>query len=582
MAKTSKHDIKTYVVRRAEALLLQRSSYEPIMKDLRDYILPEIGQSLSNDPTSQQDAQGQRHDGKIINSMPTNAALTLAAGMQAGITSPSAPWFRITVPYDWMYEVSEIRDWLDYVQDVLMRIFAMSNMYKVFHQCYMHMAVWGTACAIVVEDDESIVHGYMLDQGSYAIGLNKRGQVDTIFREFSMTYSQLADEFGKDSLPQSIQEKLISVSKGHRDDDGFCNVSCLIEPNSDAIDVPEIMGAPFRSIYWLPKNAADNDNEGIIAIRHYSGNPILCPRWMESPGVGNYGYGPGRISLGDCMQLQEMEKDKLKAIRKVVDPPLAVPDTLKGQLINTYPGSLTYFSSAGLTAGKSSVTPLYEVRPDLGALENAISTVENRIRNMFYYDLFKMFTDMGYKNPPTAQEIIEKKQEKLINLGPVVESMTNDLDRVINRVFQVAWEKKLVPPPPLKMLQVARGNSLNLRVKYISPLATAQRMIGLQALQQYSQYVAQMATIKPDAVDKLNVDGALDHAAVSLGVPANVVPGVKEVAAIRGERAKQQEAVKQQEAAIAASQAAKNLGQAKMTPDTGLGALRQSIMGAAA
>lgn len=579
MANTPKNEVRQYVTRRASALLLQRTSYEPIMADLRDYILPEIGQSLYRDSASQQNMQGQRHDGKVINSMPTNAALTLAAGMQAGITSPSAPWFRVTVPYDWMYEVSEIRDWLDYVQDALMRIFSMSNMYKVFHQCYMHMGVWGTACAILTEDQDSVVHGFMLDQGSYAIGLNKRGHVDTLYREFSMTISQMADEFGKENLPVTIQEKLVQAGKGNRDDDSFYNIACIIEPNSDALDLPETMGAPFRSIYWLPRNTGDPENEGIIAIRHYSGNPIFCPRWMESPGVGNYGYGPGRMALGDCMQLQEMEKDKLKAIRKVVDPPLAVPDTLKGQLINTYPGSITYFSQAGLTAGKSAVTPLYEVRPDLGALENAIQTVENRIRNMFYYDLFKMFTDMGYKNPPTAQEIIEKKQEKLINLGPVVESMTNDLDRVINRVFQLAWERKLIPPPPAEMLQIARGNSLNLRVKYISPLATAQRMIGLQALQQYSQYVAQMATIKPGATDKLDVDKALDRAAESLGIPADVIPNEKEVAAIRGERAKQEQAVQQQQAALAATQAAKNLGQAKMTPDTGLGALRNQLMG---
>lgn len=580
MAKaTDKLDIRKYAQRRAQALLLQRTSYEPIMADLRDYILPEIGQSLYRDSASQQQMQGQRHDNKILNSLPTNAAMTLASGMQAGITSPSSPWFRITVPYDWMHNVPAIRQWLDFVQDAMVRTFAVSNMYKVFHQCYLHMGVFGTAAAIIVEDDDTIIHGYMLDQGSYAIGLNKRGFVDSLYREFSMTVHQLAEEFGVENLPQELQDKQKKSTETNRDDDSFYNVACLIEPNTDAIDVPEAMGSPYRSIYWLPRNGGSDEKSSILAIRHYSGNPIFCPRWMESPGVGNYGYGPGRMSLGDCMQLQEMEKDKLKAIRKVVDPPLAAPDTLKGTALNTYPGGITYYSSAGLTAGKPAMGPLYELRPDLAAMATASEAVGGRIKSMFYFDLFKMFSEMDYKQPPTAQEIIEKKQEKLINLGPVIESLTNDLDRVINRTFQVMWSKGLIPPPPSEMMHMAKGSSLNLRIEYVSPLAVAQRMIGLQALQQYSQYIQQLALVKPDVLDKFDADKAADRAAESLGIPADIIPDDKTVKSIRAARAKAQAAQEQTQQALATSQTAKNLGQASTQPGTSLGDLRTQIMG---
>ena len=580
MAKrTDNEQIVRYAKRRSSALLLNRTSYEPIMADLRDYIVPEIGQSLYRDPASQNMIQGQRHDAKILNSLPTDAAMTLASGMQAGITSPSSPWFRISVPYDWMHYVPEVRQWLDYVQDAMVRVIAGSNLYEVFHSSYIHMGVFGTSCSIMTEDEETVVHGNLLDQGSYAIGLNKRGEVDTVYRQFSWTVRQLADEFGKENLPQALQDKLGEADKVARDDDSFYNVDCLIEPNSDALILPEAMGKPFRSIYWLGRNVGSDNRHGILAVRHYSGNPIFCPRWTTSPGVGNYGYGPGRMCLGDCMQLQEMEKDKLKAVRKVVDPPMAVPDTLKGTVLNTFPGGITYFSSVGLTAGKPVVSPLYEIKPDLRALAETIKITENRIKTMFYYDLFKMFSDMEYKTPPTAEEIIEKKQEKLINLGPVVESMTTDLNRVLNRIFQIMWEKGLIPSPPQELLQNATSRSMNLRIEYISPLATAQRIIGLQSLQQYSNYVGQLASLKPDVLDKFDADAIADHAAESLGIPANVVPDKKAVDKIRAARAKQaaQQAGAQQ--ALALSQSAKNLGQASTQPGTGLGDLRTQLMG---
>lgn len=580
MAKrTSNEDISTYASRRSLALLNNRTSYEPIMADLRDYITPEIGQSLNTDSASQQDNHGQRHDQKILNSLPTEAAMTLASGMQAGITSPSSPWFRLSVPFDWMQFAPGVRQWLDYVQDAIRRVIAGSNMYEIFHSSYIHMGVFGISCAVLVEDDETVVHGKILDQGSYAIGVNKRGEVDTVYRTFSWTVRQIAEEFGVDKLPEQLQEKLQSSSKGNRDDDTYYNIHCLIEPNSNALELPETMGKPFRSIYWMDGSYKNSKGSGILAIRHYSGNPIFCPRWATSPGVGVYGYGPGRMCIGDCMQLQEMEKDKLKAVRKVVDPPMAVPDSLKGTVLNTFPGGITYFSSVGLSAGKPAISPLYEISPDLRALAETIRITENRIKTMFYYDLFKMFSDMEYKTPPTAEEIIEKKQEKLVNLGPVVESMSSDLNKVLNRIFQIMWDRGIIPAPPEELIQNATSDSMNLKIEYISPLATAQRIIGLQSLQQYSNYIGQLAQLKPDVLDKFDADAIADHAAESLGIPANVRPDKKVIDKIRADRAKQMKQQQASEQMMAMSRSAKDLGQASTAPGTGLGDLRTQLMG---
>ena len=587
MAKrTSYGEIKQYANRRAQGLILQRYSYDPIMRDLTNNITPEIGRSLWTDLSSQTQIQGIRHDAFILNSLPTTCAMTLAAGMQAGITSPASPWFRITVPNDWLYENAAVRNWLDFVQDAMRRVFAGSNLYRVFHESYLHAGVFGTSCAILRGDAERVVHGTMLDQGAFWIAENERGQVDTCYRRFAMTARQLEEEFGKENLPKNIQDMLGNVKEGNRGDDVFFNVECLIEPNSNALDIPEANGKPWRSIYWIGKGAGYDEKEGVISIRHYSGNPIFCLRWATSPGLGWYGYGPGRMCLGDCIQLQEMESDKLKAIRKVVDPPMLAPDTMKGTMIRSAPGSITFYSQAGVTASGTAVKPLLDIKPDLQAMMEAINITSGHIKEMFFYDLFKMFSDMDYKQPPTAQEIIEKKQEKLINLGPVVESCTNELDGVINRVFQLMWEQGLVPPPPPELMQRYKAGSgkipgsFNLKIEIVSPLATAQRLIGLQGMQQFTGYVQQLAQTKPEVLDKIDADAMVDVAAGSLGTPAKIIVDDALVAKRRGARLKAQQQQQQAQQMQATTQSAKNLGQAKTGSDsTALGDLRDQYMG---
>jgi hypothetical protein len=377
-----------------------------------------------------------------------------------------------------------------------------------------------------------------------------------------MSLAQLAEEFGSENLPVSISNKLAGSERNL--DESF-TVHHLIEPNDDGLDVAEVHGRPFRSVYWL--DGSQDENCGIVAIRGFSRNPILAARW-NVVGSGVYGTGPGRRALGDAKQLQAMEVDKLKAIRKVAEPPLAAPATMKGQPLNTFPGGITYYDTTAVAAGKPTVGPLYEIRPDLQALQFAIAEVEKRVRKAFYNDLFMMLGGMETSPKMTAREVVERHEEKLVMLGPVLERLHAELlDALVDQTFSIMLAKGMLPMPPAEL------QGMDLRVEYVSVLATAQRMVGMQATGQFLQLVGGLASVKPEVLDKLNADQMVDEAAEMLGIPAGVVVPDEVVAKIRDARKQQQAAMQAAAMVPAAAKAAKDLSETQTDGRSALSAM---------
>src|SRR5690625_145877 len=79
-----------HYLKRLESLKKERSSFIPTWKDLSDFHLGYRGRFLVEDHN-----KGYKRDTRQYNNTSRMAARTLASGMQAGITSPARPWFRL-------------------------------------------------------------------------------------------------------------------------------------------------------------------------------------------------------------------------------------------------------------------------------------------------------------------------------------------------------------------------------------------------------------------------------------------------------------------------------------------------------
>jgi hypothetical protein len=128
-------------------------------------------------------------------------------------------------------------------------------------------------------------------------------------------------------------------------------------------------------------------------------------------------------------------------------------------------------------------------------------------------------------------------------LGPVLERLHNELlDPLIDNTFNRMVEAGLVPPAPEEL----QGTELN--VEFVSMLAQAQRAIGTNSVDRYTNTMGMIAQMKPDVLDKFDSDKWANAYAQMLGINPELIVPDKQVARIRQERAQAQQQMAQREA----------------------------------
>lgn len=571
--KADTTELTGWLAKRKASLEAARLPHETVWKDLREHFEPDYGKALNRSSDNPDNDTAARDDGKILNSEPRTQLARMAAGMQGGITNPARSWFRLGVDNRTVSDSAAARDWLSRNTQAMETKIARSNAYTVFHQKYGHMGCFGNACSLLVRGEGNGIHLHIIDEGSYWIADNHRQRVTTLLRVKDFTADQMAEEFGEGWLPQKVKDAR-AAGKG---EDRF-EVWNLICPNDGSARFKDVNARkPFVSVYWMNGCGAEF-NSGVLAVRPFSYNPILCPRW--SLGSGVYGTGPGHVGLGDAKELQRLERDSLKVLASEADPAMAAPESMKGRPINTFPGGVTYYPdlSSGREAGP--VTRLFETRMSVKDLEYKSEQVVNRLRRIFFADLFAMM--LGLSQMPkemTARQVNELASEKMALLGPVLTRMNQDLlDPFIEGVFTIMEENGEITPPP----DILAGQEL--KVIYVSVLHTEQQSSSrLGSMFKLADFVGVVAPMSPSCVDKIDVDQAIDEAAESLAVPAGIIRDDKDVSALRQARAEQAQAQMQAEQAAkavpGAARAVRDLGATRMGDGTALDAVAAGMAG---
>jgi hypothetical protein len=279
--------------------------------------------------------------------------------------------------------------------------------------------------------------------------------------------------------------------------------------------------------------------------------PVLAFRWNVSGG-DIYGNGPGMEALGDAIQLQHQQERKGQVIDYQTRPPLQIPPGMKHSEVDAEPGGLTTTPNAGREAG---VRPLFEAGLDLRGLLEDINDVRGRITRTMFTDLFVMLQQID--KTMTAREVMQRNEEKLLMLGPMLERLFDDgLKPLIDLIFYYLAEAQLLPPVPQEL------QATTLDVEFVSPLAQAQRGIGINAIDRWLQTMGAMAGMKPDVLDLVDADAVGKHYATILGIDPDLLADEDDIAEIRVARAQQQAAMEQAQAMQQVSAAQKNVAEA--------------------
>lgn len=530
-------------------------------KEIAEYILPRRSAFLTNE---QEDiGKGEKKDGKIINTKVLRARRIMAAGMLTGMTPPTRPWFRLSLPDPELVEFQPVREWLEAVQQAMQTVFQRSNFYAAVHNLYRELGVFGFNAMLVEEDWKSVIRCRPTTIGEAYVTLDSTYRAESLYRQFWMTTEQIIQQFGTENIDPAKLGQMQSAKSTTKH-----MVHHAIFPR-DKRNI--IVGGPensmYASVYYLETAEVDGQY-AVLRESGYLSQPFVAPRW-DVVGTEVYGDCPGIETLADVKQLQKMEADKLMALDKQVNPPMNAPTSMRKTGGSLLPGGVNYID---VNQGQQGFTPTLQLKPALQEMAFELDRVERRIDQHFFVDLFLAVTNEGKKM--TATEVGERMAERLQQLGPALERLQSELlDPVIDRVFTIMDNMGLLPPAPPEI------QGLETTVEYISVLAQAQRLSGTVAVEQLVGFVGTLASTVPEVLDKLDADQAVDEYAEMLGTPTGIVRSdddVEDLRAAREELQRQQAALEQ---ASIAAQGAKTMSETPLGENSALDVVLGGITG---
>lgn len=515
----------------------KRTDYEADWHQIADY------SGYGNVPALMTTASGEqrprmRH---LMDSHPILAFRTIAAGMYSGFSSPNRPWLRLKFADDGLNEFAAAREWLDATERVIYAMFDASNFYQAARQNYSDMAHFGPTAAIMTEHWRHIAPTLPLQIGTYWLGFDDAFRVDTLVRDCPMTVKQIVEKFvAKNGIMDwSAVCPKVRQAWDQSKYQTVIRVKQCIEPGP---------GNTWVSTLW---DCGDDRKDAVLEAKAYGEQPFWAPIWDEF-GVGGYGRGLGHDCLADMRELHMQAKRKRELTDLLAKPPTAGI----AKDLDMRPGAHTHV--ADIDSVKAAV-PVYQVNPQaIGAVREDIAEIKQAIDRLTYADLFMAITNMRGVQPRTVEEILKRDEEKLTQLGPVVEQVNdNMLPIAVERMMAIAERGGLLPPAPPDI----QGQAL--KIEFVSVLAQAQKMLGLSSTERVVGFVGSLGSVfGPQVLDKIDPDAIIDDYAERANIPAKAVRDKRAVQELRASRAQDEQMA--QMAALAqpardATQAAANI-----------------------
>lgn len=517
---------RLYLLRRNDALKSIRADYLETYKKLATYIAPFSG------CFSQSDKAGRRDMNAIYDNKASRCVDTLVGGLSSYATSPSLPWFRLVGNNDDYKYDHEAQMWLQKVQSIILDVFRRSNTYNSLHELYHNLCIFGTAASVVVEDPVTVIHHHVLPVGTFCLQNDSKGQVSTLYREFTLTASQAVRQFGYDKVSRSVQKSF---------DEGNTEVEFrfihAIEPREDRdLSSKSNLDMPWAS-YYIEESSEDG---GILAESGYPYFPCICPRWQVS-GLEPYGISPAFGALPDIQQLQHATWRKAQLVDNLVEPPLQVPMNARQNPISLSSRAVNYVAS---TASDQAIKPILQSTGNIDVIGAEIDKLHQRIEQAFFYDMFLLLQQYAGTRK-TATEVYGLKEEKMTVLGPVVERLQQECQApLISIPYAILTRAGALPPPP------ASFGGKSFEIEFEGLLAQSQKSVDINPTNQFISAIQSFSATVPDVVDRIDPDGLVDVYAHRFSVDRHLLRNKSDADNIRQQRSEQM----QQQQALAAGE----------------------------
>lgn len=523
---------------------------DSIYKDIRELLAPGTGffagdESLENhniDYTKQLDSE------------PSHYLDTTTSGMYGGLVNPASKWFDLTIDKtkaknrnlnEYIVNIS-----LEQCKEFLYYLLIKSNFYESIKPVLSEWIRYGFGTMLIEERDYSFVFFNPLTVGEYYLGINSYGEYTRLARKFTKTADQLVDDFGKENLPEEVLNAY--ENKDYKRQFEVCHLIC--ENNHSGL-VPSRF--KFMDLYWL---SSKTEEQKFLRTSGFMSNPIVVFAADRKNLRTIYPLGIGEKILGDVRELQKTVKQINIHKSFLTNPALALHTSLGRKPV--LPGSRFYTDQDPSKV----VSEIYRVNSYIAELEDSRARLMDKIRKMSMADILMLFAQNQQGNK-TATEVSAIVREQMTLLAPMYLQAKSGLDNIFKRLIDICVRRKAFPKNEF-------FDPAEIGIEFVSSIAKAQRVSEVGSIQELVLNIAQLAQVKPGALDYINEDEIVKNVAGILGLSSKINSDEK-VAQIRQAQAQAQQM--QQQLAVQREQMkiAKDASRARLDPASVLG---QSIV----
>lgn len=503
---------------RLTALKGLRQPHEQIWKDCGDYSLPHLASGWNGDLSSATEIQQQK--AKLLDGTAGEGVTTSADGFMGGMTPANKVWFGL----DAGYETHEEKAWLSQAARLIWENLHTSNFDAEAYDAVLSIIAIGWFVLYVDEDDGG---GYYCENWPasqcYVASTRQGGRVDTIYREFPMSAGAMLAEYGRANVPERVRQ-LVDTGK----QDEMLQILWAIEPRSDySQGATSALRMPFASCH------IEMASNTLLRESGYHEFPCVVPRWRRIPGSA-YATGPMADALPDTKSINEVARWEFAAAETVIAPPLKVVDdgVINARNIKLGPRKVIVCSDVG------NIAPLITgAKVEFGQV--MVERLEAKIRRALMADLFDKILQDPTMTATQVHAILGMLRQRM---GPRFGRLQAEwLQPLIERAYGLALRAGALGEPPQSLLQ------RNYSIRYLSPLALAQKAEDAMAIEVHEQSVAAAAQAEPGVLDTYDWEAGQRKKAELRGLPMELIPDAKAVQAKRDARAQAQQAVQQQQ-----------------------------------
>lgn len=512
------------ICKRWSALLGAKQLHLQVWADCYEMTFPTRGSGLLSTITGATDAQQRK--ARIYDSTAPDSVRTGVATVMGAMVPANAIWFGLDVGN----ESDDERRFLDDCAQFIWENIHASNFDAEACDAMTDEFVAGW---FVLFQDEKEEGGYYFEAwpvGECCVASSRSGGlVDTVYRRFQYSVSQTVATYGLENVSDETRTKF----EAGKFDEKVC-ILLAIEPR-------QIYDQNSKTAKNMPFSSCHVEEQTKKVLREsgYHEFPCMVPRWTRLPGSA-YATGPMSDALPDVMTLNEAKKWTLMGAETAIAPPLICEDdgVLNPNNIKLGPRKIIVANSV------DSIKPLLngaDVRTGMLTIESLQASIRKIL--------------MADQLPPaegavrTAYEWSVRVQALRQMLGPMFGRFQSEfLQAMIERSFGIMWRANirnnytLVGKPPESLLE----RTFNIR--YLSPLARAQKLGDVDAMDRYEATLTQEAAVEPSVLDVYDWEEAARLRGPLLGVPGKLVRDKKTVKVIRDAKAKAAEEQQQQAA----------------------------------